>query len=216
MNKLSELKSYQSLYDFDLIALTETWLVEDVSDCELSLPGMHVLRHDRPSRGGGVLIYYRQNFICSVLCGSYLSCTDILWCQLQLHGKDRLLIGVIYRPPNSSCERDYFILESIREALSLRFSHVLIVGDFNSPSMFFNSASVDPFTSEMQEIICTHPLYNHTFQPTRFRFPSIPSLLDLILSNEELMIENVIYCPPLGKSDHALLCFHFVCYAFLL
>ena len=90
---------------------------------------------------------------------------------------------------------------------------MLIVGDFNAPSLFYTNPTPGTFNAEFLDIIQVYPLYNHTKAPTRFRLPDVPSLLDLILTNDELMVENVEYHPPLGRSDHAVLTFRFVCYA---
>ena len=49
-------------------------------------------------------------------------------------------------------------------------------------------------------------------QPTRVRHGQEPSVLDLVLTNEEGMIENIEYGNPLGKSDHLVLTFEFKCY----
>ena len=49
-------------------------------------------------------------------------------------------------------------------------------------------------------------------QPTRVRQGQEPSVLDLVLTNEEEMIENIEYGNPLGKSDHLVLKFEFKCY----
>ena len=38
-------------------------------------------------------------------------------------------------------------------------------------------------------------------------------MLDLILTNEEYMIENLRYVAPLGKSDHACLLWIFITYS---
>ncbi|VDP75368.1 unnamed protein product [Echinostoma caproni] len=57
-----ELRCRTSRWDF--IAVTETWLTTDILDSELRLPGMEPLRRDRPSRGGGVLLYYYNKLQC--------------------------------------------------------------------------------------------------------------------------------------------------------
>ena len=49
-------------------------------------------------------------------------------------------------------------------------------------------------------------------EPTRYRSQNVPSILDLILTNEENMISNLQYKPGLGKSDHLVLDFTFNCY----
>ena len=38
--------------DFDIIALTETWLEENFGDRELQLDGYNIFRRDRRGRGG--------------------------------------------------------------------------------------------------------------------------------------------------------------------
>ena len=161
------------------------------------------------------MLYYREDLPCFILNDPCLSLTDALWCRLLLHNGDSVLIGVIYRPPSSLLENDISLISSVKQALSKRYSHVLIVGDFNVPSLFSNPIPCDLFSHELQDILFTHPLYNHTTNPTRYRFPSNPSLLDLLLTNEELMIEEATYCPPLGRSDHVLLDFRFMCYTSL-
>ena len=49
-------------------------------------------------------------------------------------------------------------------------------------------------------------------EPTHYRGNCTPSTLDLILTNEEGMVENIKYKAPVGKSYHTLLCFSFCCH----
>jgi hypothetical protein len=55
-------------------------------------------------------------------------------------------------------------------------------------------------------------LIQHVTEVTRVRDNSEPSILDLILTNEENMIDEIIYSNPLGSSDHCGLEFVFKCY----
>ena len=55
-------------------------------------------------------------------------------------------------------------------------------------------------------------LTQHVTQPTCFRENQNDSCLDLIFTNEELMIDSLEYLPSLGASDHLVLSFNFVCY----
>ena len=54
--------------------------------------------------------------------------------------------------------------------------------------------------------------FQHIKLPTRVRQGNEPSVLDLIFSNEENMVENVNLLASLGKSDHLVLTFNLVCY----
>ena len=58
MNILDELR--QRLSDIDIIAVSETWATEELSDAELSIDGYVLFRRDRKSdrftKGGGVAL----------------------------------------------------------------------------------------------------------------------------------------------------------------
>ena len=50
-------------------------------------------------------------------------------------------------------------------------------------------------------------LIQHVKEPTRYRNEDRPSILDLILTNEEGMVSELQYCDPIGNSDHVTLVF---------
>ena len=55
-------------------------------------------------------------------------------------------------------------------------------------------------------------LYQHITKPTRTIQEQEPSILDLVLLNEEGMIQDIEYLSPLGKSDHLVISFNLICY----
>ena len=170
------------------------------------------IRSDRPSKGGGVILYYRNDLQCEIIDKPETNVPDSLWCHLLLNGNDTCLLGVIYRPPLSSPEMDSCLGSAIRFALKQSHTHVLITGDFNLHALDEPASPNQSFKAELQDIITTYPLYNHVFSPTRFRSGNKPSLLDLVFTNEELMIDGLIVDTPLGRSDHAILRFNYFCY----
>ena len=54
--------------------------------------------------------------------------------------------------------------------------------------------------------------HQHVTIPTHSRYNQDPSILDLILTNEEGMASSFSHMCPLGKSDHSILTFNFHCY----
>ena len=76
--------------------LTETWLKDEVPNGEISLPGMLIKRRDRLTKGGGVIIYYRQDLICTDVDDRRLNLKDTLWCHLQLRSGNTAILGVVY------------------------------------------------------------------------------------------------------------------------
>ena len=55
-------------------------------------------------------------------------------------------------------------------------------------------------------------MYQHVSAPTRVRGQDRPSTLDLVLTNEELMIEDLEIGAPIGNSDHASVTFEYICH----
>ena len=59
-NKFNEVLLFLSLEDPDIFCLTETWLTKDVPYSMFCPSGFNVVRRDRDSRGGGVLLLIRD------------------------------------------------------------------------------------------------------------------------------------------------------------
>ena len=146
---------------------------------------------------------------------------DQLWIEIELIGKDKLLCGCMYRSPsndkNMSCENTRLITLSIGKAMERNPSHILVSGDFNFKEIDWENEYVrgdhqhiSLFMETLQDLF----LKQHVTEPTRYRNGEEPSLLDLVITNEEGMIQNLSYHPALGDSDHCCLKFDLCCYAY--
>lgn len=94
-------------------------------------------------------------------------------------------------------------------------SHLLICGDFNYANINWSSDTAYTTNSHCQQFIDKLDdlfLYQHVTEPTRYRHSQIPNTLDLIITNEEHMINDIVYQPGLGLSDHVCLHFKYLCY----
>ena len=82
------------------------------------------------------------------------------------------------------------------------------MGDFNFKEI--NWGKGDTNTNETHpaniflELTRDNFLTHHVKQPTRYRDNNTPSILDLVLTNEEDMIDEITHLPGLGKSDHEI------------
>lgn len=56
LNKLDSLESVLLTVDPDFLAVTETWLSNEIGDAEIAPPNYCIVRKDRATRGGGVAI----------------------------------------------------------------------------------------------------------------------------------------------------------------
>ena len=82
---------------------------------------------------------------------------------------------------------------------------------FKKPHHRVNIGKCHP-ASKFLECIRDAYLYQHVKEPTRVRENNEPSTLDLVLTYEENLVENINYDPGLGKSDHLTLSFEYTCF----
>ncbi|CAH8591519.1 unnamed protein product, partial [Dicrocoelium dendriticum] len=108
---------------------------------------------------------------------------------------------------------DCNLMAALRQVINRKSSHILVTGDFNLHALESQATPGEQFKAYLQDLVSDYPLYGHVTTPTRFRGTDRPSMLDRIFTNEELMVERVITDTPLGRSDHATLLFHYMCYA---
>ena len=127
--------------------------------------------------------------------------------------KHVLFVGCIYRSPSAITVS--LLCELLHDVCALRPSHLLIVGDFNYNQINWNTYTVNNVGSDIQCLvdflltISECALYQHINDPTHYRTNQMPSILDLVFTNEEGMLTNLSYLPPLGNSDHVCLRFDF-------
>ena len=132
-----------------------------------------------------------------------------IWCEMPLLGKDRLLVGVVYRSPSSSINENEHIVQLIQKAVQMNTSHVIIFGDFNYPEIQWDNQTVEAANDHpsqyFMECIQDCYLYQHVNESTHHRALQRANILDLVLTNEEGMVENLTYSEPVGKSHHVML-----------
>jgi len=104
----------------------------------------------------------------------------------------------------------------LTQAMNIGVSHPLVVGGFNMPYINWTSLTVSPANScnENFSLSLLEDLYliQHVTFPKRFRNNQVPSLLDLVLTDDENTVSTVTSLPPLGKSDHIVIEFDYLSY----
>ncbi len=167
---------YTDVYDSDVIAITETWLDENIPSSLFCPPAYVPYRHDRCyGRGGGAAILVKHQInskAISVKPSSELNChIDAVACQISLAKNQQLGVLCIYRPPNSDSDDNQFMMDTIDTFLKYNFQKNVIIGDFNLPDIDWISKSGTPnaFLDFCQENFLTQ----HILRPTRIASGSI-------------------------------------------
>ena len=217
MNKRQELEVLIALQNPDIICVTEVVPKNTslpVQTCELQIQGYELFTN-LTSCSRGVLIYTKTGLgaVFSEVndtCKADGSC----WCEIRLHGNDRLLIGCVYRSPSSSSANNDLLVSDLKNICSKNFSHMLICGDFNLPDVKWseNCTCDSQLSTLFVEGFRDCFIHQHVLQPTHHRPGQTANTLDLVFTNEEGMVDDISYEQPLGKSHHSTLTFELKCY----
>ena len=133
----------------------------------------------------------------------------IIWTQCQLADKKTksLLFGSYYRSNSSNViSLDELDASLLKLGNSVHRNNIIISGDFNAPDISWDTeySSQYPAPDRLLEITDDHDLSQHVKEPTR-KDRNTQNILDLILSNNSNIIENVSAVP--GISGHHIVLF---------
>ena len=140
---------------------------------------------------------------------------DTTWLKVHIRSEHTLLFGVVYRSASSKTEDNSVFISTIPCFIySQKCIHLLLVGDFNAPQAEWVPCSNKNtgFSYSLSQLIRDESWFQHVKQPTRFRYGQKPSLLELVITDEQHFIDNIDVKATFGKSDHATLEFEFICY----
>ncbi|XP_058448683.1 uncharacterized protein LOC131428655 [Malaya genurostris] len=202
---------------YDIIALSETWLNENTISVLGYGSNYEIFRTDRSSHnssksiGGGVLIAVHRRLKAQLVESTPGRCVEQVWVRVQL-ADFSLFICVIYIPPDRC--RDVSLITSHIESLheiasnqALPIDEILVVGDFNFPSLNWCATSdeflfADPALSAFHAGITTL-LDGYNLNLLR-QFNHIVNengrMLDLCFSSKTDIAPNICVAPsPLVK-----------------
>ena len=203
----------------DIIAVCETWLQDDPFNAKfypdecLVLEGYNVYRYDNCSAiRGGLLIYIRPKLdggVCKDMNKAAMNFEESAWHWVKINNKEKMLFGCFYRKGLSLPINNKNLNEAIVKAKSL--SDILcICGDANYPKIPWYSSmdgsdlptAEEDFMDTLDDLV----LVQHVKSFTRKRGTDTPSLLDLIITDDQQTITKIDIKNPFGKSDHSLVC----------
>ena len=167
--------------DCAAIAVTETWLSHN-NDTSYGMPEYDFVVNSRLDRiGGGVGIYLSKKY--DHLIHEKLNCmnnvVESLFTELIIPNNKNILIGVIYRPPNSNLNDFMTYLQNLLNDPIFNNKDSYLVGDFNIDLMKCNSMNAP---QEFIELLMAASFSPSISKPTRVTELSA-TLIDNIFSN---------------------------------
>ena len=195
VNKKNELNFIVEDIDPHIIGITESWAKTDVTDAELGLTGYEMFRRDRIGRrGGGVILYIKESIQAyEIKLEREADYDEAVWCKI-VSGNSKLTIGLIYRSP--SINEEY--KKKIQNAKEVSKGECIIMGNFNYGHIQWKSLeSTGGEDQQFLFLIQDSFLTLHVLEPTRGE-----NVLDIVLSLQKELVDNVKILEPLGNSDH--------------
>ena len=181
--------------NIDILVITETKLDESFPIQQFFVEGyalpFRLDRNENGGNGGGVLVYVSEAIPCRKL-AIQSSATNLegIFLEINLRKKKWLVFGGY----NHNKLNAVNFLTNLRHTLDhymSQFDNVLLLGDFN----------LEPFESCMDEFCQIYNLNNLISEPTCFKNPLHPSLIDLILTNKPNSFQHSQNIET-GLSDH--------------
>ena len=218
-NKMGELESYIKEYKPLIIGIAEVKPKHSryvPNESTYSIDGYSTFHKNINNRiGRGVILYVHKSLLAEeVIVQSDFE--EFVCVEIKLQKNDKLLACVIYRSDSGTELNNSNLNKLMTQIADMKYSHKLIMGDFNYRSIDWNSwtttSSDSSSDSKFIESARDGFYYQHILEPTRGRIGQKPSCIDLVFTNENKMINTVQYLSPLGKSDHCVIQFDFSCY----
>lgn len=226
--KTVQFKRNIQLYAYQIVLLTETWLLDGISNEELFSDRYSVWRRDRDysgvgqTRGGGVLIAVR-NDLASHARPEWHSTAEDIWVSIGVgprggNSSTTIHIGCIYLCPQNqglslASQLSNFSDKALSACADNPYDKFIIAGDFNLSDILwqasndsnhltplFRSTNINHI--EIQDLmnLCNLSQFNNNNN-------HLGGLLDLVFSNDEV---TVLHCTePLVEEDAyhpALIC----------
>ena len=192
-------------FEFDVIGITETWLSESSADL-YSIPGYQDPHHSyRTARkGGGVSLYVKENIQFTVRNDIAVNdgSTENIFIEIDkgvYNTSKDVLIGLIYRPPNTSMLNFNKELENTLHTISRENKIIYLLGDYNINLL---NTDLHAQTSNFIDILYSHHLFPLITKPTR-SVGGRGTLIDNIFTNDFhesfKHCQGLLYC---DISDH--------------
>ena len=203
-NKFNDLEIHALVDDYDIIGITESWLDIDARDflAEYNLPNFTIFNCDRQGRqGGGVLLYIRKHLHPISIKKSLINNIDSIYIQLKNEANEKIIIGIIYRPPAQSNDTDNKLYDQISDICCTH--NTVLFGDFNLPVSKWG----EPIRSNTGT-----DLYNNLLESSLHQFVNKPTrganILDLVIATSENLVNDIQIGDEFSSSDHRVVTFN--------
>ena len=207
--KLSMLEAYNSVYNHDVICLSETFLdsIHPKDHQSLKLQGYEMIRADHPNniKHGGVSIYYKEHLPLKVRY-DISPLKECLVTEIKVN-RQKCFVTCLYRSPSQSIDEFGTFcngLEITLANLNLEppFCSV-VIGDFNAKCNNWCSDDIsDHYGLEMDSLSTCNGFTQLIREATNFEPNKTPSCIDLIFTSQSNLVSDSSVHPSQYATCH--------------
>lgn len=208
------LLAYCALHSLDIVMVAETWLTSTVSNQELSGNGVyHVFRRDRGSTGGGVCVLVKSDITCKEITTSF-NCE--LVCAEIFANSATVRVVCVYLSNSGNYEDRQTRVQVFCEALSFicdTDAQIIVGGDFNLPAIDWKNISLSnrrTMEASFVNACISNGLEQLVNCDTRIDYKGQGSVLDLLLTSDAELVENISIEEGPVLSDHKIIRFTYL------
>ena len=121
-----------------------------VQKAELKISNYDILPENISCKGRGITIQIHKDLKAQEI-SFKTDFKESIWCEVKLKGQDKLVIGCIYRSESRKSDNNKMLNKLLKEANKERYSHLLIMVDFNDKDIMWNQGWSTPGQSENSE-----------------------------------------------------------------
>ena len=159
--------------NLDILMISETKLDSTFPSNQFTIEGYAApIRFDRNGRGGGIILYIREDIPARLLKTSLPKDFEGFFVELNLR-KKKILMCCSYNPAKSNISSHLSMVGRSLDSYMSSYDNFLVIGDLNS----------EISEMAMSEFCETYNLQNLVKDPTCYKNPSKPTCIDLILTN---------------------------------
>ena len=181
VNKLDHVKEFVYKHSFDILTLSETWLVPNIMDNEIRIPGYSLVCKDRQSLtkscGGGVIIFVCDGIPFAVMSDLIKHNFECLLVEIKSPKCKRMILCCSYRPDHESIDGFISNLADSLNNIDTENSDIVLVGDFN-----VDYSTKNQLCHKLDEFALQHSLSQIICKPTWVTENS-STTIDLIFAN---------------------------------
>ena len=146
--------------NIDITLITETWLNDIPQDTawlhqfDLFQVGYAISTHNRPTRGGGLALLYKQDIKIKKTEAQHLHTMEYAIWHVSLKNKSINILGIYHPPPKRHLTNATF-LDELTELLTTRLPNIenpIILGDFNMHIEDTNNYNSKIFVGTMEAL----------------------------------------------------------------